>query len=66
MTLIGDRLTDADPIPHCLTTVAPVDYATPQMARNVHARNDWTYVSGARSLLRLMWFLDFVFVLLTR
>ena len=26
--------------------------------------NSWSYVSGARSLLRLMWFLDFVYVLI--
>ncbi len=34
------------------------------MARGVAARFDWSYVSGARSLLRLMWFLDFVYHLL--
>ncbi len=35
-----------------------------QISRDVASRNDWTFVSGSRSLLRLLWFLDFVALLL--
>jgi hypothetical protein len=34
------------------------------MARKVERVNSWSYASGSRSLLRLMWFLDFVHSLL--
>lgn len=37
-----------------------------EMRRGVHKRNDREYVSGARSLLRLMWFLDFLQALIGR
>lgn len=37
-----------------------------EMKRDVHKRNDSKFVSGSRSLLRLMWFLDFLNALISR
>lgn len=39
-------------------------FSTFQVSRGVERKNDKTYVSGARSLVRLCWFLDFVTTLL--
>jgi hypothetical protein len=36
-----------------------------EVDRKVQAQNAGKYVSGARSLLRLMWFMDFLSVLIT-
>jgi hypothetical protein len=35
-----------------------------EMDKKVERSNSWSYVSGARSLLRLMWFLDFIHALI--
>lgn len=43
----------------------PAPFPLPQMLRGVERQDSGAYVSGARSLLRLMWFLDFLYCLLT-